>query len=52
MAEFEARWRAENEHLLADSYLRMYKQVVSSLTEFDPKLRLATLEVFLSLQHW
>jgi len=42
-AEFEARWRAENEHLLADSYLRMYRQVVSSLTEFDPKLRLATL---------
>ncbi|MFD1873876.1 phage integrase SAM-like domain-containing protein [Hymenobacter bucti] len=42
-AEFEVRWRAENEHLLADSYLRMYRQVVSSLTEFDPKLRLATL---------
>jgi len=29
--------------LLADSYLRMYRQVVSSLTEFDAKLRLATL---------
>ncbi len=41
--EFEARWRAENEHLLSDSYLRMYKQVATSLTEFDAHLRLATL---------
>lgn len=42
-AEFEQRWRAENEHLLSDGYLRMYKQVAGNLNEFDPKLRLATL---------
>ncbi|WP_151086824.1 site-specific integrase [Hymenobacter baengnokdamensis] len=38
---FYARWLAENAQLLADSYTRMYKQVVSSLDEYDPKLRLA-----------
>lgn len=42
-AEFEARWRAENEHQLSESYLRTAKQVVSALTEFDARLRLATL---------
>lgn len=42
-ADFYARWLAENEQLLADSYTRMYRQVVGGLAEFDPRLRLATL---------
>jgi integrase len=41
--KFEERWRAENTHLLAASTLRLYRQVVSSLNEFDTRLRLATL---------
>lgn len=40
---FEARWQAENAHQLAADTLRLYRQVVSSLGEFDSKLRLATL---------
>jgi hypothetical protein len=42
-AEFEARWRAENEQTLSESYLRAAKQVVASLTQFDSTLRLASL---------
>lgn len=42
-AEFEARWRAENEQILSESYLRAAKQVVTGLGEFDPALRLASL---------
>ena len=41
--KFEERWRAENAHLLAASTLRLYRQVVSSLDEFDTRLRVATL---------
>jgi integrase len=42
-ADFEARWRAENEQTLSESYLRAAKQVVTGLGEFDPALRLASL---------
>ena len=42
-AEFEQRWRAENEQLLSESYLRAAKQVVAGLGQFDPALRLAGL---------
>jgi integrase len=41
-AEYETRWRAENEQL-SESYLRAAKQVVTGLGEFDAALRLATL---------
>ena len=41
-AEFETRWRAENEQL-SESYLRAAKQVVAGLVGFDASLRLATL---------
>lgn len=41
--KFEERWQAENAHLLSASTLRLYGQVVSSLGEFDTRLRLATL---------
>jgi len=42
-AEFETRWRAENEQTLSESYLRAAKQVVAGLTQFDSSLRLASL---------
>ena len=42
-ADFEARWRAENEQVLSESYLRAAKQVVTGLGEFDASLRLASL---------
>jgi hypothetical protein len=42
-ADFETRWRAENEQVLTESYLRAAKQVATGLSTFDPALRLASL---------
>ena len=40
-ADFYANWKEENTGLLAEGSIRMYQQVVDSLTEFDPRLRVA-----------
>lgn len=42
-AKYEARWRAENELLLSESYLRAARQVVTGLADFDPTLCLDSL---------
>lgn len=42
-ASFYAHWKEENTGLLAAGSLRMYQQVVDSLSAYDPRLRLAGL---------